>query len=217
MPTEALGLALAASIYPPALAVVIALGRGVEVRLRVVLFVIAAYLTVLVTGAIMLAVFGEAEVTRRQATTVGAGLYLLVGGALLFVAARALGPGPPAAGASKRHERTMRFLQSRRLVIVLGVTLYIVPSPIYLGAVHAISETNASAGQQLVYLAEILVLMLWLIEVPMLMLIALPERSLRVLERVNGWFASHGRRLLAVVSAGLGAYLIVVGVVELLT
>jgi hypothetical protein len=39
---EAVSLALAASIYPPALAAVIALGRGVEVRLRVVLFVIAA-------------------------------------------------------------------------------------------------------------------------------------------------------------------------------
>jgi hypothetical protein len=40
MPPEAVSLALAASIYPPALTAVIALGRGVEVRLRVVLFVI---------------------------------------------------------------------------------------------------------------------------------------------------------------------------------
>jgi hypothetical protein len=57
MPPEAVSLALAASIYPPALAAVIALGRGVEVRLRVVLFVIAAYCTVLVTGALMLFLF----------------------------------------------------------------------------------------------------------------------------------------------------------------
>lgn len=94
---------------------------------------------------------------------------------LLLVAARVRRPGPRAVVASARQSRTMRFLQSRRLVVALGVSLYIVPSPIYMGAVNAIADTNASSGQQLVYLAEMLVLMLWLIEVPMLMLIALPE------------------------------------------
>jgi Sap, sulfolipid-1-addressing protein len=92
-----------------------------------------------------------------------------------------------------------------------------VPSPIYLGAIKAIADTNAAAGQQLVYLAQVLVIMLWLIELPMVMLIALPDRSVRVLERVNGWFASHGRALLVFASAGLGVYLIAVGVTELLT
>ena len=41
MPTQALALALAASIYPPAVAAVIALGRGSEVRSRVFAFVFA--------------------------------------------------------------------------------------------------------------------------------------------------------------------------------
>ncbi len=50
MPAEAVSLALAASIYPPALAVVIALGRGTQVRLRVLLLVVAAFFTVLLTG-----------------------------------------------------------------------------------------------------------------------------------------------------------------------
>jgi hypothetical protein len=34
------------------------------------------------------------------------------------------------------------------------------------------------------------------------------------LERVNAWFATHGRRMLVLASGGLGIYLIVVGVVE---
>ena len=34
-------------------------------------------------------------------------------------------------------------------------------------------------------------------------------------ERVNAWFATHGRRLLVLASGGLGIYLIIIGVVEL--
>jgi hypothetical protein len=97
---------------------------------------------------------------------------------------------------------------------VLGVVLYVVPSPIFAGGVKAIADTNASAGQELAYLAQMLLIMLWLIELPMLMLIAFPRYSAGALERVNAWFTTHGRRLV-LASGGLGVYLIIVGVVEL--
>jgi hypothetical protein len=215
MPSEAVSLALAASIYPPALAAVIALGRGVEVRLRVVLFVIAAYFTVLVTGTLMLFLFEELGATRKQVITPTAGLYVAAGSALLFVAARLRRDRPHASAQHTGRSRIDRYLQRRLLVAVLGVILYVVPSPIFAGAVKAIADTNASAGQELAYLAQTLLLMLWLIEVPMLMLIAFPRQSAGALERVNAWFAARGRRLLALASAGLGIYLIVVGASEL--
>jgi hypothetical protein len=60
-----------------------------------------------------------------------------------------------------------------------------------------------------------LLLMLWLIELPMLMLIAFPRHSVGALERLNAWFAAHGHKLLLFASGGLGIYLVVVGVVEL--
>ncbi len=81
----------------------------------------------------------------------------------------------------------------------------------------AIADTHASTAQQLVYLVEILLIMLWLIEVPMLMLIAFPMRAQGALERVNGWFAAYGREILVLVSAVLGAYLLGVGAFELAT
>ena len=214
MPPEAVSLALAASIYPPALAAVIALGRGVEVRLRVALFVIAAYCTVLVTGALMLFLFDELDTTRKQVITPTAGLYVAVGSVLLFVATR-LRRDPPRASQYAGRSRTDRYLQSRWMVVVLGVILYAVPSPIFVGAVKAIADTPVSGGQKLAYLAQMLLLMLWLIELPMLMLIVFPEHSVGALERVNAWFATHGRRLLVLASGGLGIYLIVVGVIEL--
>ena len=215
MPSEAVSLALAASIYPPALATVIALGRGVEVRLRVVLFVIAAYCTALVTGALMLFLFDELDATRNQVITPTAGLYVAGGSVLLFVAFRLRrDPRRPPEEHGGRS-RIDGYLQSRRLVPVLGVILYVVPSPIFAGAVKAIADTNVSAGQELGYLAQMLLLMLWLIELPMLMLIAFPRRSVGALERVNARFATHGRRMLVLASGGLGIYLIVAGVIEL--
>jgi len=215
VPPEAVSLALAASIYPPALAAVIALGRGVEVRLRVVLFVIAAYCTVLVTGVLMLFLFDELDATRKQVITPTAALYVAGGSVLLLVAAHLRRHPPRISPQRTGRSRIDRYLESRWLVVVLGVILYVVPSPIFAGAVKAIADTNVSTGQELAYLARMLLIMLWLIELPMLMLIVFPRHSVVALERVNAWFASHGRRLLVLASGGLGIYLIVVGVVEL--
>ena len=215
MPSEAVSLALAASIYPPALAAVIALGRGGEVRLRVVLFVIAAYCTALVIGALMLFLFDELDATRNQVITPTAGLYVAVGSVLLFVAAGLRRRPPRASQEHAGRSRIDGYLQSRRLVLALGVVLYVVPSPIFAGAVKAVADTNVSAGQELAYLAQMLLIMLWLIELPMLMLIAFPRRSVGALDRVNAWFATHGGRMLVLASGGLGIYLIIVGVVEL--
>ena len=101
-------------------------------------------------------------------------------------------------------------------ILALGVVLYVIPSPIFVGGVKSIADTKASTGQELAYLAEMLLIMLWIIELPMLMLIAFPRRGSEILESVNHWFARHGRRLSVFVAAGIGAYLIIVGVVELL-
>lgn len=215
MPPEAVSLALAASIYPPALAAVIALGRGVEVRLRVVLFVIAAYGTVLVTGALMLFLFDERDVTRGQVIAPTAGLYVAAGAVLLFVATRLRRSPPWRSPVDREGSRIDRYLQSRWLVLGLGVILYVVPSPIFVGAVRVVADTNASARQELAYLAQTLVIMLWLIELPMLLLIAFPAGSVVALERVNAWFSAHGRKLLVIASGGLGIYFVTVGIVKL--
>ena len=217
MPHEAISLAIAASIYPPALAAIIALGRGVEVRLRVALFVFAAYSTALVTGALMLFLFDELQATRRQVITPTAGVYVAGGAVLLFVAARLRLDLRRPSSQHQSRRRIDRYLQSRWLVLLLGVVLYVIPSPIFAGAVKVIADTNVSGGQKLAYLGQMLLIMLWLIELPMLMLIVFPRHSVGALEQVNAWFAIHGRRLLLLASAGLGIYLVLVGIVELAT
>jgi hypothetical protein len=215
VPPEALSAALAGSIYPPALAVVIALGRGADVRLRVVLLVVAAWLTVFVTGVAMLFLFKGLGATRSQVRTPSAGLYVAAGAVLLVIAARLRRPRPARPQASDRPSRTDRYLGSRRLVVLLGVILYVVPSPIYVLGAKAIADTHAPKSEQVVYLVEMLLLMLWMIELPMIALIVFPHRAVVVLTNINAWFSRHGRYLLMLAAAIVGAYLLGVGLVEI--
>ena len=169
MPSEAISLALAASIYPPALAAVIALGRGTQVRLRVLLLVFGAFVTVLFTGGLMLLLFSEVGGSSGTTRTVGSGLYIAGGVALVVLGFRLL-TRPPKPKQDTGPSKTDKYLESTRLVLLLGFILYVVPSPIYMGVVKAIADTNASTAQQIGYLVISLLIMLWLIEIPMLIL-----------------------------------------------
>jgi len=218
MPPGALSLALAASIYPPAVAVVIALGKGSDVRLRVVLLVSAALITVFVTGALILLLFDEAGVSGSHHRTPSAGIEIAIGLLLLALAYRLGHPRHPKPDAkeSSGPSKTERYLESRRLVLLLGVLLYALPSPIFVAAVKEIADANASTSDSIAYLAITVVVMLWMIEVPMLMLLLFPARAASALESINDWFGLHGRRVGIAIAAAAGVYLIAAGIVKLL-
>ena len=220
MPTQALALAFAASIYPPAVAAVIALGRGTEVRSRVFAFVLAAALVTYGVGVVILYVLVELGATGSHHITPGAAVNLALGVLLLLLLLavrlhrKRLDPAaakPDSASPSKIE----RYLESRRLAFVLGVILYVLPSPIYIGAVKAIADANLSTSSELVALLAAVAIMLWLVELPMLMLLAVPGRAASALESVNLWFARHGRSLAILAAVGVGVYLIVKGIADL--
>jgi Sap, sulfolipid-1-addressing protein len=295
MSTQALALALAGSIYPPAVAAVIALGRGTDVRPRVFAFVAASLLVTYVVGAAVLYVLVEVGATGSHHLTPGAAVDIALGVLLMALAwwLRRRGPRrsadvaarlatasaapattsasppttsaapattsasrapasaapapasaslPPAsaapatatapsaagggslaaaddraesAGAQAKPSKIERYLHSRRLAFVLGFVLYALPSPIYVGAVKSIADASSSTAAELGSLAVVVGVMLWMIELPMVMLLAFPERSAGVLEAINRWFAEHGRALAIIAAVGAGAYLIVKGMVQL--
>ena len=220
MPTQALALALAASIYPPAVAAVIALGRGAEVRSRVFMFVLAAGLVTYTVGALILYALVELGATGAHHLTPGAAVDVALGVLLMLLALRLhrkrLDPAAAsAAAADTPPSKIERYLQSRRLAFVLGIVLYVLPSPIYIGAVKAIADANLSTSAELLDLVVVVVVMLWLIELPMLMLLIVPDRAADTLERINLWFARHGRTLAIAAAIGVGIYLIAKGVIQL--
>jgi hypothetical protein len=213
MPPQTFALAFAASIYPPAVAAVIALGRGSQVRSRVLAFVIAAIVVTYTTGVLILFVLKDVGATGLHYAP-SAAVDLALGTLLLGVAARLLRPRTPKpkpSGESKLERR----LRSRRLAFVLGLTLYALPSPIYVGAVKTIADAQLSTGSQLLVLAVTLAVMLWMIELPMLLLLIVPGRAGKTLEQINAWFIQNGRRLATFACAGAGIYLIAKGVIGL--
>ncbi len=218
MPADTLALAFAASIYPPAVAAVIALGRGPRLRSRVFAFVAAAFLTTYLVGAVILLLFEEIGATSSSDISLSAGVNIALGVLLLALAVRLQrrrpdpdAPSKPSSGTSKID----RYLQNPRLAALLGVTLYIAPSPIYIGAVKSIADAKISRGSELLDLVAVVAVMLWLIEVPMLILLLLPARAERALDSTNRWFAANGRTVAIVAAVAVGAYLIIKGLVHL--
>jgi hypothetical protein len=220
VPAQTLALALAASIYPPAVGAMIALGRGPQLRLRVLAFVLAAAVITYASGTLMLFVLVELGATGSLHWTPSAAVDLALGLVLLAVAVH-LHRGRPEAAAetkiSNAPSKIRRYLQSPRLAFVLGLTLYAVPSPIYVGAVKTIADANYSTSRELLTLAVTVAVMLWLIEVPMLMLLAVPDRASSALKSLNMWFARHGRLLAVSLSACAGLYLTVRGLSGLIS
>jgi hypothetical protein len=215
MPSQALALAFAASIYPPAVAAVIALGRGTQVRSRVLAFVVGAALVTYAAGVLMLFVLSDLGATGSSHYTPSAALDLALGAILIGLALRLhrkRHTGAKPRGPSKIE----RYLQSRRLAFVLGLTLYVLPSPIYVAAVKSTADAHLSTSSELLALAATVVVMLWLIELPMLALLLVPGRASRGLEATNAWFAWHGRLLAVLACVGAGAYLGVKGLLNLI-
>ncbi|HTR89021.1 MAG TPA: GAP family protein [Solirubrobacteraceae bacterium] len=214
MPPEALALALAASIYPPAVAAVIALGRGEQLRSRVFAFVLAAAMITYAVGVLLLVALVDLGVSGVSDRTPGAAVDLVLGVLLLGLARRLhrrRNRPPKPVGESKIE----RYLRSRRLAFVLGITLYVLPSPIYIAAVKAVADGESSTGARLASLAATVAVMLWLIELPMLLLLATPERAADALERINLWFGRNWRIVAIAACLGAGVYLIVKGILTL--
>lgn len=220
MPTQALVLALAASIYPPAVGAVIAFGRGAEVRSRVFAFVLAAVLVTYAVGALILYALVELGATGAPHLTPGAWVDVALGVLLLLLAVRLHRRRPdPTATASRpsgEPSKIERYLQSRRLAFVLGIVLYVLPSPIYIGAVKALADADLSTSAELTSLVAVVAVMLWMIELPMLMLLVVPARAAGMLERINLWFTRNGRTLAILAAVAVGVYLIVTGLIQLL-
>lgn len=201
------------------MAAVIALGRGQQVRSRVFAFVFAAFLITYAAGAAMLFLLEELGATSTTSRSAGAAIELALGGLLIALAVRLQrkrpdpGAGPQTSGGPSRIDR---YLSSRRLVFALGIVLYVIPSPIYIGAAKAIADAKLSTSGELLDLVATVAVMLWLIEVPMLMLLIVPGGAERALDETHRWFARRGRTLAILAAVAAGAYLAIKGFVDLL-
>src|SRR5580704_2611681 len=100
---------------------------------------LAAAVITYAVGAIVLFLLDEVGATGPHHLTPSAALDLGFGVLLLGFAVY-LRRKPPAPAKPQGTSKIDRYLQSTRLAFVLGITLYVLPSPIYIAAVKEISD-----------------------------------------------------------------------------
>ena len=160
--------------------------------------------------AVVLVLKGTGLDDSSQHRTVPPAIDVALGGALLVLAVVvARRPRrPPKADTNDRKQRSAVGLY------LFGAAMYI-PSIFYLTALHEISQGEASGAQTALSLILIALIVLLFVEVPLLLYVAAPDRTARILGSWNGWLSREARTILVVAAAVIGAYLLVSGIVDL--
>jgi hypothetical protein len=91
------------------------------------------------------------------------------------------------------------------------------PGVAYLAALHELDNLNYSTALTILVILGFNVMLLILLEIPLIGYVFAPERTVVAVQNFRGWLSKNGLKAGIYVSAGLGALLVVRGVIELLT
>lgn len=130
---------------------------------------------------------------------------------------RAPAAEPEGAAQQEREEEreplTQRILSRGSVPIVFLAALAInLPGAAYLVGLKDIAAGDHGTGAVIVLVVVFNVIMFALAEIPLAGLAVAPERTVAVVDGVNGWVSGNSRRIAAVLSLALGVFLIVRGV-----
>jgi hypothetical protein len=217
---EALPLALAAAFYPPALLVLLLLTSGKRPRRLVLSYCAGAALLTIGAGLIGLAVLNGVGLTTRDSSAPSGGVDILVGLALLVVAAWAWGrragspndaPDEPDRSGGRIAEWSRHARTSRKWAFVLGMAMFL-PSPLYLMAVKDIADSGdpTASAVPAVFICAIAVLLF--VEVPLVAMYVRPGQVAVGLERFHGWLTRNAWSLAAALALIGAIYAILKGV-----
>ena len=100
-------------------------------------------------------------------------------------------------------------------VYVTGAILYS-PSGSFLAATQQIATTNGGLPWG-IQLAIVIAIVLLTVELPLLTYALKPEATARALHRLEAWIDRHGRKALIGALAAVGGYLVIDGIVTLVS
>lgn len=209
---EALPTALVASFSPTTLVTVAYLLSRDRGRRLAFAFLAAAASVTLAVGFVVVGVLagtGLDDSTQHPAAppVLDLGLGLLTVGFAVLLARHPRAEKPHVEKPRKREPRMIT-------AVVLGLALG-TPSPMYILALHSVSQGSAGAvlrGFEVVILAAIVLLMA---EIPIATYVFEPERTAAGLRNANAWLSRNGRRVLVIGAAVVGVYFTVKGIVGL--
>jgi Sap, sulfolipid-1-addressing protein len=93
--------------------------------------------------------------------------------------------------------------------------LYSAPGAEYLAGLALLAKLNAPAAASVAAILGFNVIMFALIELPLLGLVLIPDRTRSLTEKLNAWMTAHRQTLIVIVAGAGGAYLLVSGLTDL--
>jgi hypothetical protein len=208
MPWDALMSALAAAWSPTTLVIVAALlSRKRPLRLAFTFLAAAGAITLAVGFALVGVSSASGLDDKHHHPTVPPSLDVILGAtALLFALMVARRPPRP----PKVRKDDTRVSTAVLLGVAMGS-----PSPLYLLALHTVSQSGESTAVKYLDVVVLAVIVQLMAEVPIITYLMAPQRTAAALAEANGWLARHGHAIVVLLSAGVGGYFIVKGIVGL--
>jgi Sap, sulfolipid-1-addressing protein len=218
-------LALEAALYPTLLAaVVILLSQPRRLPLLAAYLVGGFTISIGLGLAIIAALEGSGQIDNSK-SGLGVGADLAVGGLALLLAValatraderwreRRQSRRPPKEKHDERDPWSQRILSRGSVPIVFAAGLAVnVPGAAYLIALKDIAAGHHGAASDVALVVGFNLIMFMLAEIPLLGLIFAPERTEALVERMDHWLSSNGRRIAIGLSGILGVFLIARGI-----
>jgi len=213
---QAVGYALLGAISPTALVVAAVFLASADPRRAALFFLLGAALITIVMAVILFLVLragGLSHPSERQPRYgLRLGLGVLALGVSLVLARRK--PRPPDPDKKPNLVMRMAARPGPRAAFAVGVIVF-TPSITYVAAVQVIATSNADMAMVVLGLALVAAIDAMFAWLPLLLFLAAPEATTRRLKELDGWFHSHGHRLLVAATALAGLALVADGLAGL--
>jgi hypothetical protein len=221
---ELLLLAIASMFWPILLAVVIIALRASHPILLLVSFLAGGLLTTMTIGLVVIYALQGSSLTGKSQSTFDPGVEIAAGALALLAAAvlwRRYGALPeeptqkPATGEPGKLERMLD--RGAPLAFAAGIVCNLVPGVFPLVALKDIAEMDLSFAETFATLLGFYLIMFAFIEVPLVSYLVAPEWTGQMTQRFNTWLDRNTRRVGIGALGGVGVYLVVKGIVDLVT
>jgi len=221
---ELIPLAIASAFWPILLVVVIVSLRATHPILLLVSFLAGGLLTTITVGLVVIyalegsSLTGSSQSTFDPAVEIAAGAFALLAAAVLWRRYGVL-PEPPAERPADADPGRLERMLDRGapLAFAAGIVFNILPGVFPLVALKDIAEMDIGFAETVVVLLCFYLIMFAFIEVPLVSYLVAPEWTAQATQRFNAWLDRNTRRVAIGALAGVGVYLIVKGIIGLVT